>query len=299
MIKAWLFTGPKGTGKTSLSRILALSYQCKHQSVFGKPCLACRREKAKYPIYEANSADKTGIDAMRDFLVGAEYGVLGEGSFRVYIIDECHQLSKSAQNLLLKYLEDSPQTAIFILCSTAPQQIIETLRSRCTTYELKELDTDQTLILVNRLLEKVGSELGGDRLTDALAEAGIRSPRLITQAVEKYLTGATPEESAQVEGSTSVDLRALTRSVIKGNWPAVAKYLMNAEGLDIRAARLGILAYLRAVLLESSDISDRTKTVAEAITELCLIQNMEDAAMFSGVSAVLYKLTAMFSNYKL
>jgi DNA polymerase-3 subunit gamma/tau len=262
--KAWLFSGPKGTGKTSTARILALAYQCKHQEVFGKPCKECYNRWSSFPIYKINGSEVTGKEEVRQRFQGTEYGILGDGSYRVYILDECHKMSDSAQNLALEYLEDTPETTVFILCSTAPHKIIETLRSRCIAYEFRELGADDTLILVTRLLKKINSTLPCDRLTDALVERGIRSPRLIAQAIEKYAAGLDPDEAAQVDGATEVDVKALCRCVIKGSWEDTAKILINSQPGDMRAIRLNLLAYLRAVLLEST-IADRTKAVASVM----------------------------------
>lgn len=300
IIKAWLFSGPKGTGKTSISRIIALSYQCIHQDgKFGVPCRECIARKSDFPIIEVNASDITGIDRLRATLEGADYGILGDGRYRVYVLDECHKLSDSAQNLLLKHLEDSPDTAVFILCSTAPQKILETLRSRCVAYELRELEPDDVTKMVEWLLRLTKSKLPADRLVDSLLERNVRSPRLIAMAAEKYLAGCQPDDAAQVEGSTSVDTKALSRAVVKGDWLAVAGYLQNAQGLDVRAVRLGVIAYLKVVLLESSDIATRTDVVAKAISTLCNVQNAEDMVVSAALAAELYSCTKMFARYKL
>ena len=298
VIKAWMLTGPKGTGKTTTARILALSLQCTHQKKFGNPCVACRRNKAAYPIIEINGAEITGKEDIRKAFEGADYAVMGAGAYRVYIVDEAHQLSKAAQNLALKYLEDSPDTTVFILCSTEPRLIIETLRSRCQIYQLHELEPDNVVVLVQQLLTKVSSELPADRLAEALNEMQVWSPRLIAQAVEKYCAGASPDEAAQVEGATEVDTYALTRSLMKGDWPGVATFMLNAQRADARAIRVKVIAYLRVVLLESAEISKSTKVVAAAITTIANAHNIEDSVMASVVAAELYKCCEAFSVYK-
>ena len=298
IVKAWLFSGEKGTGKTSISRILALAYQCEHQKVFGNPCKECRERKSEFPIYERNASNVTGIDAMRRLLDDAEYGILGEGKYKVYILDEVHQLSKDAQNALLKGLEDSPDTAVFILCSTRPQDIIETLRSRCVFYELRELGSDDIVVLVTRLLKFIKSDLPADRLSDALDEKSIRSPRLIAQAVEKYAAGALPEEAAQVEGATTVDVKALGRCVIRGDWSGVATYLDKAKGTDLKPVRLSMIAYLKEILLNSHEINDSTLAVSKSLQILCeLGTNAEDMVVAAAMTAALYSVCSHFSKY--
>lgn len=296
-LKAWLLTGPKGTGKTTTARILALSYLCIHQKVWGAPCTECRKNKASFDIYEINAAKITGKQEIEEILEGAEYGPRF-GAYRIYILDEAHMMSVAAQNLALKYLEDSPDTTIFILNSTAPHKIIETLQSRCMVYKLQELRMDDMLALVESLLNKVQSDLPGDRLVDALEERGVRSPRLIAQAVEKYVTGASPEEAAEVEGSDPIDLKSVTRGIVSGDWVSVGTFLKKAQPSDSRAIRLGVLAYLRAILLNEKEISERTSAVSKAITAIVSVQNAEDIVLSAAVVSALYTICAFFAKYK-
>lgn len=298
VIKAWLFSGPKGVGKTSLSRILSISYQCTHQETFGIPCKECRRDKAKFSIYEINAAKIRGKAEIQEALQGSDYGVLGEGKYKVYILDEAHMMTPEAQNLILDYLEDCPDTTVYILCTTAPQKLLETVRRRCQCYELRELETDEVGVLVERLLKFAKSNLPGDRMTDALNEKQIRSPGLIAQAVEKYCAGLSPEDAAQVEGATSIDTKALCRAVIKGDWPSTADYLKKANTVDMRPIRLGVIGYLRTVLLESPEISDRTKVVSDSLSLLCSLQNAEDIVVAAALGAELYKCCGMFQKFK-
>jgi len=297
-IKAWLFSGPKGTGKTTISRILAVSYQCPHQTLFGAPCKECYNGKAQYQIEEINTADISTVDKLRDMLQGSFYGIMGAGKFRVYILDECHRLSDAAQQLLLKYLEDSPDTTVFILCSTAPHKLLETVRSRCVPYEMRELEADDIAILVTRYLKRAKSSLPADRLTEALVDHYVKSPRLIAQAVEKYTAGLDPEEAAQVNGATEIDVHTLCRAVIKGDWQDVAKFLYSAQEANVRAIRVGVIAYLRVILLESPELEDRTDVVAKAISTLCNVQYAEDIVQSGALAAELYKCCKMFSSYQ-
>lgn len=295
--KAWLFCGQKGSGKTSVARILALSYQCSHGK-FGVPCNECRKRRYDFDIVEVNAARLTGKVELEQALEGAAYSPR-TGAYRVYILDECHQLSKSAQSLILRYLEeDSAETTIFILCSTSPQQILDTVQSRCTVYTLKELEEEDIAKLVSVLLEKAESELPADRLVMTLAERGIGSPRLIAQAVEKYIAGATPEDACDVEASVTIDTRALTKAVIRGDWPAAAKYLEDMQSVDTQGVRLGTLAYMRKMLLHSPEVADRTAAISRAIDELVSIQSQADSVMYAALIAGMYRATAYFFKYR-
>jgi DNA polymerase III subunit gamma/tau len=295
--KAWLFSGPRGTGKTTTARILSLSYQCEHQTVFGRPCLECRRNKANFPIYEINAADATGIDKMRELLSGANSGVMGLGRYRVYILDEIQMASSSTMSLLLKFLEDTPPTTIFILCSTAPHKILETVRSRCLCYELYDLDLDAIGKLVERLLKKIESILPADRLSDALIDHQVRSPRLIAQAVEKYAAGCSPEDAALVSGAPTVDIMALSRAITRGHWDETAKYLQQAQATDARGLRVLLVSYLKTMLLESPEQGPRADAIAKALTLMAGVTNAEDAVVFASICASAYSLTKIFAQY--
>ncbi len=295
-IKAWLLGGPRGSGKTSLSRILALSLQCTHQKVFGSPCKECRAQQSSFPIIEINGADLTGIDKIREALQGCDYGIMGAGQYRVYVIDEIQRLSTAAQSMLLKYFEDTPETTVFILSSTEPYQVNEALRSRCMFYEMRELEHDDMTILVERLLKKVTSELPVDRLVDALVECRVFAPRLICQAVEKYVAGASPDDAAKVDG-TDIDIKALTRSLVRGDWNGLCDALQNADKLDIRAIRGSTVAYLRTILVESREFSAKNKALAKAIMALCSVENASEKLTAAVMAAVLYDCCEMFSKY--
>ena len=139
---AWLFTGTRGTGKTTLARILAKALNCE-QGVSAQPCgecSACRQVDAGrfVDLIELDAASNTGIDNMRDVLDNAQY-MPTVGRFKVYIIDEVHMLSKAAFNSMLKTLEEPPAHVKFILATTDPQKIPITVLSRCLQFNLKQL----------------------------------------------------------------------------------------------------------------------------------------------------------------
>lgn len=298
--KGWLFTGPLGSGKTTVARILALSYQCTHQTgKWGRPCLACRRSKSTFSIYEINCADLTGIDKLRESMAGAFYGVMGDGGYRVYILDEVHRLSGAAQSLMLKFLEDTPKSTIFILCSTLASEIDDALKSRCLSYRLRGLDADGIEKYVQFLLDKIESTLPADRLSDALIEAGVSYPRLIAMAVEKYSAGESPEEASIVEIEASVDVKALNRSLMGGDWAGVARWIIRSQNSDMRAIRGAVVALLTKILLETPEIgATKTKLTAESIKVLAALPLSSDKVMRGAVSACLYSLCVVFAEYR-
>jgi hypothetical protein len=295
--KAWMFSGKRGTGKTSTAKILALSYQCTHQTMFGRPCKECRKNRSSFPIYPIPAAKLSGKEEIKSMLEGSDYGVIGEGQYRVYILDECHRMTSQAQSLLLDYLEESPDTTVFILCTNQPQDVLDTIHRRCVQHVLRELELDDIVILVNKLLKFAKSDLPEDRLVEALVERGVKAPGLIAQAVEKYVAGESPDEASNVEGITVIDVKTLNKAVMRGDWPVVSQALLAAEAVDIKGARLALISYLKKVLLDSPDFNDRNTQVSKAISALCEVQNAGELVMSAAMTAELYRLCSVFSKY--
>ncbi len=139
---AYLFTGTRGVGKTTLARILAKSLNCE-AGISAKPCGVCNAcieiDKGRFvDLIEVDAASNTQVDAMRDLLDNAQYAPTA-GRFKVYIIDEVHMLSKSAFNAMLKTLEEPPAHVKFILATTDPQKVPVTVLSRCLQFNLRQM----------------------------------------------------------------------------------------------------------------------------------------------------------------
>lgn len=296
IVSSWLFYGPRGTGKTSAARIMALAYNCEHQELFGRPCAECVARKEEFSIHDINCADATGIEKLRQLLQGADYGVL-TGKYRVYILDEVQRASKNAQDLLLKYLEDTPESTIFILLTTEPQSLQEAMRSRCVSYPFKKLDEIDMTTLITRLLKRAGSKLPVDRLVFELLEKKVHCPRDIVQCVEKYIAGAEITELASdnIEG---LDALAMQRSVMFGNWGEVAAMISANRHINFRALRALMLAYMHTMLLNTPEVGDRSSAVAESIILLATMQNAEDSTVAAALSATLHRCCALFLKYK-
>lgn len=288
--QAWMFSGQTGNGKTTLARIIALSYQCKHEE-FGEPCDRCIRKYKQFDITELNMPD-IGVKDLREIL-DAVWSVPMPGSkARVYILDEAHMMSKPAQNVLLKFTEDCPKTTKFILATTEADKIIRTLRRRCTaryvvpTYELEDIRK-----LVKLGFRKLHCDYASADLVEALMERQITSPGIILNAVESYASGSTAEESANVE--FGVDVRALTRAIYKGIWEDATKYLMNATQEDIPQIRASVSSYLNAILLGETTFTSKTDVVSDAILRL-----QGSSSDLPTTTAALYKICKYFHRGK-
>ncbi len=158
---AYLFSGPRGTGKTSTARILAKALNCEALEA-GEPCGRCASCRAialgtSFDVHELDAASSNGVDAMRDLVARA--ALASPGRWKVYIVDEVHMLSTAASNALLKTLEEPPDHVVFVLATTDPQKVLPTVRSRTQHYEFRLLAEDVLGELLENVAERAQLEL--------------------------------------------------------------------------------------------------------------------------------------------
>jgi DNA polymerase-3 subunit gamma/tau len=194
---AYLFSGPRGTGKTSTARILAMALNCE-SPVDGEPdgtCPSCVaiRQGTSLDVQELDSATNRGIDEMRDLLGRVALGT--PGRWKVYIIDEVHQMTSAAASALLKTLEDPPGHVIFVLATTDPQKVLPTIRSRTQHFEFHLLNADVLAALLRDINERAALGVGADAL-DLVMRRGHGSARDALSALDQVAAAGGIDDDA-------------------------------------------------------------------------------------------------------
>jgi len=237
MAHAYLLSGIRGTGKTTIARLLAMVVNCQHPD-HGEPCGQCTpctsiATGSNLDVQEMDAASHTGVDDIREILDGVRYPP-STLQYKVYIIDEAHMLSKSAFNALLKTLEEPPARVLFLLATTEAEKLPITVRSRCQRFDLRRLGSDEISHYLAQVLgeEKVAYEAEALHAIAHAADGSVRDALSLTERVLAY--GGDTLSSEHVRhalGLVGPDIiRRLSDAVLCGNAQAAIDALRDASG---------------------------------------------------------------------
>ncbi len=287
---AYIFSGPRGTGKTSSARIFAKSLNClKSKKATPIPCGACELCKEinsgnALDVIEIDAASNTGVENIRELIERSRFAP-AKARWKVYVIDECHMLSTAAFNALLKTLEEPPRQVVFILATTDPQRVLPTILSRCMRFDFKRIALNDLESHLSSIAKKeeisINEEAisliakhsqGGLRDAESLLDQVSLLPPPITQLNIINLIGAVPEE----------ELIILTRSLINKDPNSILNIcnrLIN-KGKEPIAILQGIASILRDLVVtkvanEPNDLCNISKESSESLKDLATSINLD------------------------
>ena len=234
---SYLLSGPTGCGKTTIGRIIAKTL-----------------ETSERDTIEIDSADFRGIDTIREIRKNCQYKPM-DSKYRVYILDEVHQLSKDAQSALLKILEDTPKHVFFILCTTDPQNLLPTIKNRCTQFQVKQLEERDMLKLLKTVIRAEKEEVESDIISQIIQDAN-GHPRNALQILEQVLN-VEPEKRMEAAKQTALvqsESIELCRALIgNSNWKQVSDILEGLKQIAPETIRRHVLGYAQSVLLKADN----------------------------------------------
>lgn len=256
---AYLFSGPRGTGKTSIARIFAKALNCLDPTEMGEPCSKCAScteitSGNCLDVLEIDGASHRGIEEIRRITETAGYAS-ASGKYKIYIIDEVHMLTKEAFNALLKTLEEPPPGVKFFFATTEPHKVIPTILSRCQQFHLRRIDD----AIITKKLESITKELELSADLEALqmiskmAEGGLRDAESLLDQVIAFHDGSITEESvASILGMMSRDIFFELDEAGQSRDYAKAFEIAHkifSEGKDLTHFVEGLVQHFRNILL--------------------------------------------------
>ncbi len=286
---AYLLTGTRGIGKTTIARIFAKAIRCEDLSPEGEPCLKCNScltidSGNSLDYIEVDGASNNSVDDIRDLIENVQY-LPANGKYKVYVIDEVHMLSVNAFNALLKTLEEPPEHVVFIFATTDPQKLIGTVLSRCQRFDFKNSSIEDSKSLIKYIAENEGISFENDLIIDELAKQGKGSFRdslsLFDQVLSLSNSNIISEEAMKLSlGIASRDsVNKIIEAILKKDRERVKSLFMEimSENVDLKIFLLQVLDRVYAVVSNVDRNGNFTNSLGinnEILNKVTLIEVM-------------------------
>lgn len=309
MSHAYLFCGPRGTGKTTVAKLVAKSVNCLNPDK--APCNECEHcrtiQNGTHPdVIEIDAASNNGVDEIRDLIEKVKYAPI-QAKYKVYIVDEVHMLSQGAFNALLKTLEEPPSHVIFILATTEPHKVLPTIISRCQRYDFVRVNRKDIQMRIEEVLksEKISYESEATRLISQLADGGVRDAlSILEQCIAYSGDNLLADHVNEIYGiATTQDKLKLLHAIITMDVGLLMQEIeiITRKNIDIRRLTNDLMELLKESVVYAFTQDDKliTKLNIEEAKQLSVIPSTVALSMIEDLmeTADKYKSASNLLSY--